>query len=179
MGKMSWMSVDTTWFRDGISSEYLLNCKPVFCSTARWLSAKATMQQPLPQHSHCHSVWMHTPYLEGGWVQGAWPCSPSLLPERPSVLSASFLHACTDLVLDKIFHLNLLFLTHCHCFVHYETKKNPHFLPVRLNLSIKSKWKFIVQRQCTSLVTGLFPSQTSKGFYKPKQFINNFRWRIR
>lgn len=116
------MSVVTTWFRDGISSECLLNCKPVFCSTAHWLPAKETTQQP--QHSPCHSAWVHTPYLEGGWVQGAWPCSPSLLPKRPSVLlSASVLHACTESVLDKIFHPNLLFLTHCHYFVHYATKK--------------------------------------------------------
>lgn len=124
------MSVDTTCFGAGagISSEYLPNCKPVFRSTARCLSAKATTLWPLPQHNHVSSVltqaWTHTPCLEGGWVQGAWPHSPSLLPERPSVvLSAAFLHAFTESVLDKIFHLYLLFLTRCHYLVDYATKK--------------------------------------------------------
>lgn len=124
------MSVAATSFGAGagISSEYFPNCKPAFCSTAHILSAKVTTQRPLPQHGHCcwllAQAWMHTPDLEGGWVQGAWPHSPSLLPERPSVLlSTTLLRACTEAVLDEIVHLYLLFLTCCHYFVDYATKK--------------------------------------------------------
>lgn len=142
MRKMSWMSVDKTWFRAGISSEYLLNCKPVFCSTAHWLSAKATTQQP--STATATRMWMHSPYLEGGWVQGAWPCSPSLLPERPSVLLSAFCLMLAQIQSQTRFFILTYCFWHTAIILFTMQLKKPHrFLPVRLNLSIKSKWKFI------------------------------------
>lgn len=155
------MPVDTSCFGAGagISSEYFLDCKPVFCSTAHCPSAKATTQWPRPQRSHCRSLltqaWTHTP-LQGG--DGSQELGLALHPSCQRghlVFSVPLFFVLAKIsvrwdfsFLPVVFEMLLLF-----CWL-----ENHHFLPVRLNLSIKHEWNFVWQKKCASLVTGLSPS---------------------
>lgn len=125
------MSVDTTCFGAGarISSEYLPNCKPVFCSRALCLSAKAycaataAPAQPLPLSP---DTSLDTHALSGGWMGPRSLASLSLPDSREAICSSQcrFALCLHRISLRQDFSsLPIVFLTCCHYFVDYATKK--------------------------------------------------------